>query len=92
MRDATNLQDVEGGRVEKVEGDEIEDPDNIVHARNAAQVPQGRATISVVDEVDQCESCQRQADQGKDNTIGSCSYQVLTCVQTVSGYSTYCHR
>ena len=48
----TNLKNVEGGWIQEVERDEVENPDNIMYARNAAQVPQGRSTVSVIDEID----------------------------------------
>ena len=47
----SDLQNVEGGWIQEVERDEVQYPDHIMDTRHTTQVPQGRAAISVVDEI-----------------------------------------
>ena len=46
-----HLQEIEGGGVQKEEGDEIEDPHCLMHKGLAPQVPQRQSIVSVIDEV-----------------------------------------
>ena len=47
----SDLQNVEGGWIQEVDRDEVQYPDHIMDTRHTTQVPQGRAAISVVDEI-----------------------------------------
>lgn len=77
----THLQDVEGGGVEEVEGDEAQRPHQLVHARHAAHVPQRNAVVAVVDEVHHRSHGQGQGGQGKDDAVGARADELLACAE-----------
>jgi hypothetical protein len=61
-RGGTHLQDVEGGWVEEVEGDEVEDPHQLMDTSNTSHIPQHGPVIPVTQAMSQ--RCTASAVQG----------------------------
>mmetsp|Transcript_11838 Transcript_11838/g.37605 ORF Transcript_11838/g.37605 Transcript_11838/m.37605 type:complete len:291 (+) Transcript_11838:636-1508(+) len=84
------LEDVEGRGVEEEEGDEGEPPHRVVHPRYPAHVPEGRASVPVVNEVHDAGDGQGQGHQCKEHAVRPLSHHLL-CVGAEAGQAAVRH-